>query len=219
MLVRDCMTRHPILISPNWSASEAERLMSENRIRHLPVVEDGKRLVGLITRQRLSMKPEMLGSLNVWEISRYLADLKVKQMMIKRKAIITVDEDRSVERAASLMSENKIGCLPVVDDDDVVVGVVTEVDISRAFQEMLGLPVEGLRVTVRMPNRPGEFAKLTRAIADRGWGVMGIGTFPSRRTPGFYDAVLKIPNVTEEEVRAELSKVEDQEVVDVRSIV
>lgn len=219
MLVRDCMTRHPILISPNWSASEAERLMSENRIRHLPVVEDGKRLVGLITRQRLSMKPEMLGSLNVWEISRYLADLKVKQMMIKRKAIITVDEDRSVERAASLMSENKIGCLPVVDDDDVVVGVVTEVDISRAFQEMLGLPVEGLRVTVRMPNRPGEFAKLTRAIADRGWGVMGIGTFPSRRNPGFYDAVLKIPNVTEEEVRAELSKVEDQEVVDVRAIV
>lgn len=219
MLVRDCMTRHPILISPNWSASEAERLMSENRIRHLPVVEDGKRLVGLITRQRLSMKPEMLGSLNVWEISRYLADLKVKQMMIKRKAIITVDEDRSVERAASLMSENKIGCLPVVDDDDVVVGVVTEVDISRAFQEMLGLPVEGLRVTVRMPNRPGEFAKLTRAIADRGWGVMGIGTFPSRRNPGFYDAVLKIPNVTEEEVRTELSKVEDQEVVDVRAIV
>jgi len=213
------MTRHPILISPNWSASEAERLMSENRIRHLPVVEDGKRLVGLITRQRLSMKPEMLGSLNVWEISRYLADLKVKQMMIKRKAIITVDEDRSVERAASLMSENKIGCLPVVDDDDVVVGVVTEVDISRAFQEMLGLPVEGLRVTVRMPNRPGEFAKLTRAIADRGWGVMGIGTFPSRRNPGFYDAVLKIPNVTEEEVRTELSKVEDQEVVDVRAIV
>ncbi len=219
MLVRDCMTRHPILISPNWSASEAERLMSENRIRHLPVVEDGKRLVGLITRQRLSMKPEMLGSLNVWEISRYLADLKVKQMMIKRKLIVTVDEDRSVERAASLMSENKIGCLPVVDDDDVVVGMLTEVDISRAFQEMLGLPVDGLRVTVRMPNRPGEFAKLTRVLADRGWGVMGIGSFPSRHKPGFYDAVLKIPDVTEEDVRAELSKVEDQEVVDVRSIV
>jgi len=219
MLVRDCMTRHPILISPNWSASEAERLMSENRLRHLPVVEDGKRLAGLITRQRLSMKPEMLGSLNVWEISRYLADLKVKQIMIKRKSVVTVEEDRSVERAASLMSENRIGCLPVVDDDDAVVGVVTEVDISRAFQEMLGLPVDGLRITVRMPNRPGEFAKLTRVIADRGWGVMGIGTFPSRRNPGFFDAVLKIPNVTEEEVRAELSKIEDQNVIDIRSIV
>lgn len=219
MLVRDCMTRHPILISPNWSASEAERLMSENRIRHLPVVEDGKRLVGLITRQRLSMKPELLGSLNVWEISRYLADLKVKQVMIKRKVIVTVEDNRSVERAASLMSENKIGCLPVVDDDDVVVGVVTEVDISRAFQEMLGLPVDGLRVTVCMANRTGEFAKLTRAIADQGWDVMGIGTFPSRRNPGFYDAVLKIPNVTEDEVRAEISKVEGQEVIDVRAIV
>ncbi|MBX3053695.1 MAG: CBS domain-containing protein [Caldilineaceae bacterium] len=219
MLVRDCMTRHPILISPNRPAPEAERLLSENRIRHLPVVGDGKRLVGLITRQRLSMKPEMLGSLNVWEISRYLADLKVKQIMIKRKMIVTVDENRSVERAASLMSENKIGCLPIVDDDDVVVGVVTEVDISRVFQEMLGLPMDGLRVTVRMPNRPGEFAKLARVIADRGWDVIGIGTFPSRRNPGFYDAVLKIPNVTEEEVSAELGKIEEQAVVDVRFIV
>jgi len=219
MLVRDCMTRHPILISPNWSASEAERLMSENRIRHLPVVEDGKRLVGLITRQRLSMKPEMLGSLNVWEISRYLADLKVKQIMIKRKAIVTVDEDRSVERAASLMSENRIGCLLVVDDDEAVVGVVTEVDILRAFQEMLGLPVDGLRVTVRMSNRPGEFANLTRVLADLDWCVMGIGTFPTRRKPGFYDAVLKISDVTEEEVRAELSKIEGQEVIDVRATV
>ncbi len=49
--------------------------------------------------------------------------------------------------------------------------------------------------------------------------VMGIDTFPSRHKPGFYDAVLKIPDVTEEEVRAELSKVEDQEGVDVGSIV
>lgn len=219
MLVRDCMTRHPILISPNWSASEAERLMSENRIRHLPVVEDGKRLVGLITRQRLSMKPEMLGSLNVWEISRYLADLKVRQIMIKRKGIVTVDQERSVERAASLMSENRIGSLPVVDADDAVVGVVTEVDISRAFQEMLGLPVDGLRITVRMPNRPGEFAKLTRVIADQGWDVIGIGTFPSRRSPGFYDAVLKIPNVLEDEIRSALTGIEEQEIIDIRAIV
>lgn len=218
MLVRDCMTRHPILISPNWSASEAERLMSENRIRHLPVVEDGKRLIGLITRQRLSMKPELLGSLNVWEISRYLSDLKVRQIMIKRKSIVTVDEDRSVERAASLMSENRIGCLPVVDGDDAVIGVVTEIDISRAFQEMLGLPVDGLRITVRMPDRPGEFAKLTRAIADLGWDVMGIGTFPSRRKSGFYVAVVKLPNVTEAEARSELGKIEEQEIIDIRSI-
>lgn len=84
---------------------------------------------------------------------------------------------------------------------------------------MLGLPVDGLRITVCMPNRPGKFATLTRVIDDRDWGVMGIGTSPLRRNPGFYDAVLNIPNVIEEEMHAESSKIEEQEVVDVRSIV
>lgn len=217
MLVKDCMTRHPVMISPGWSASEAQRLMADNRLRHLPVVEDGKRLVGLITRQRLSMKPDALGSLNVWEISRYLSDLKVKQLMIKRSALHTIAEDRTVERAASVMSEHRVGCLPVLEEGGVVLGIVTEIDISRAFQEMLGLPAEGVRVTVRMPNRPGEFGKLTRKLGENGWGVMGVGTFPSRKDPTSYLVVVKIPGVSLDEVEEELSSIPDQSVVDIRA--
>lgn len=219
MLVRDCMTRHPVTIAPEAPAAEAERLLTENRIRHLPVVGDGKRLVGLVTRQRLALKPDMLTSLDVWEIARYLANLRVRDVMIRRKSVITVAEDRTVERAAAIMTDNRVGCLPVVDEDDVVVGIITEADISKAFQEMLGLPSEGVRVTVRMPNRPGEFAKLTRVIADQGWGVMGIGTFPTRKDPSTYNAVLKIPHVSPDEVLEVLSRVPDQKVIDIRTVV
>lgn len=217
MLVKDCMTRHPILIAPETPASEAERLMVENHIRHLPVVADGKRLAGLLTRSRLALQADVLGSLNVWEITRYITHLKARDLMVKRRSIQVIDPDRTVERAAALMSEHKIGCLPVVEEGDVVAGIVTEVDVLRAFQEMLGLPSEGVRVTVRMPNRPGEFAKLTRTLAGLGWGVMGIGTFPARKDPNQYYAVLKIPGVTVESVREELGKIPDQEVVDVRN--
>ena len=71
MLVKDYMTRHPIMIAPDTPAVDAQNLMIENNVRHLPVVGDGKRLLGLITRERLRVPPTDLGSLNVWEISRF----------------------------------------------------------------------------------------------------------------------------------------------------
>ena len=115
MLIRDCMTRHPILAPLTMRASEAQALMVENNIRHLPVVGDGKRLAGLITRERLSVKADMLGSLNVWEISRFLSDQRVSDLMVKVADLMTITPDRTVERAAAMMTEHKIGCLPVVE--------------------------------------------------------------------------------------------------------
>jgi acetoin utilization protein AcuB len=216
MLINDCMTRHPVLVAPATTASEAQRLMVENQIRHLPVVESGKRLVGLITRQRLALKPDALGSLNVWEISRYLAGLTVQQVMVKRKDLVTITPDRTIERAAAMMTSHKIGCLPVVEEGNIVVGIVTETDLLNSFQVMLGLPSEGVRVTVRMPDRMGEFVKLMSVLVERKWGVMGIGHFPARRAPGFYDVVVKIPGVTIEEVKAAIQSVPEQQIIDIR---
>ncbi len=181
MLVQDCMTRHPIMVSKNTPAGEAQQIMAENKVRHLPVVADGKQLVGLVTRTRLALKSDALGSLNVWEISRYVSDLAVKDLMLKRRQVQIISPTRTIERAARLMTDYRIGCLPVVEDRDVVVGIITEVDVMRAFQEMMGLPSAGVRVTMRMPNQPGEFNKLMSVVAAQGWGVLGVGSFP---TPG-----------------------------------
>ena len=219
MLVKDCMTRHPVMVPPTTPAPEAQHIMAENKIRHLPVVGDGKRLAGLITRQRLALKADTIASLDVWEITRYLSNLTVKDVMLKAADVHTITPDRTIERAAAILTEHKIGCLPVVEEGDVVVGILSEVDLLRSFQEMLGLPAEGVRVTVRMPNKEGEFAKLTAMISQHGLGIMGIGSFPSPRRPGYYDMVLKIPRVTLSEVEAILSRVPDQEIVDIRQFV
>ena len=219
MLVKDRMTRHPIIISMSTKAAEAQKIMAENHIRHLPVTSDGKRLEGLITRTRLSMKPDILGSLNMWEISRQLNNLTVKDVMVKKEDVLTIAADRTIERAAKIMADHKVGCLPVIDEDGSVEGIVSEVDILRSYQELMGLPVDGLRVIVRMPNQKGEFAKLMKALAENDWGVMAIGTYPTRRRDGFYDVVLKIPQVSEATVRQAFSQIEGQEVVDVRSVV
>ena len=219
MLINDCMTRHPVMVPPTMAANEAQKLMVENNIRHLPVVDSGKRLAGLLTTSRFALKADTLSSLNVWEISRYLSDLKVAQIMVKAKDVISITPSRTAERAAAIMAEDKIGCLPVLDDDHCVVGIITERDLLQAFQELLGLPNKGVRVTVRMPNRKGEFVKLMQVIAERQWGVWGVGTYPTRKQPDKYDAVLKIADVSEEDVRAALGAVPEQEIVDIRSVV
>lgn len=221
MLVRDCMTRHPVMVSPDTLITEARRVFVENEIGHLPVVSDGKKLLGLITHTHFSMNMDTLDSLDFWEISRKMSDVKVKNVMIKAKKIITVDPNTTVEFAANLLSEHNIGCLPVVDEENQVVGMITTIDLLRSYQEMLGLPTPGVRVTVRMPAKKrgySEFAKLISSIADQDWGVMGIGTFPTPNHPENYDAVLKIPGVSMESVRQVIESIPDQHIVDIREV-
>ncbi len=219
MFVKDYMTRHPIMIAPEMKAAEAQKIMSENKVRHLPVVGDGKRLVGLVTRQRLVLKPDAMASLNVWEITRFLSEMTVRQVMLPAKQVKTINPSNTFERAARILADHKISCLPVLDDDGTVVGILSEVDLLRGIQDMLGMMAEGVRVTMQMPNKEGEFAKLSSIVAEQGWGIMGIGSYPTPRREGYYQMVLKIPRVTVEQVHEVLSRVPDQEIIDIRTVV
>ncbi|MFN8457386.1 MAG: CBS domain-containing protein [Anaerolineae bacterium] len=189
MIVKDYMTRHPILISPDMRVTEAQKIMSENNIRHVPVVGDGKRLQGLVTRQRLSIPAEKLTSLDVWEITRYLSDLTVGKVMVKGPDLQTIHPIAPIEEAADVMIRHKIGGLPVIEDGGVVVGIITETDLLRELQNLLGANEAGWRATVRVPDRVGEFSKITRAMLEHGWGIMAMGSVRSPKQPGYWDVV------------------------------
>ncbi|MEP7358242.1 MAG: CBS domain-containing protein [Anaerolineales bacterium] len=216
MLVRDYMTRHPIMVGPAVPVAEAQRLMIENHIRHLPVVEDGKRLLGLVTRQRLSIAPEVLGSLDVWEITRYLSDLTTGKVMITGGDLRTIGPDATLEEAAELMIAHKLGGLPVVEDGQVVVGIITETDLLRELQHLLGGRDAGWRAVIRVPDREGEFRKIVRVINDKGWGMMAMGSVRSPRHPGFWDVLVKVRHCKRDELAAALAAIDGQEIVDLR---
>ena len=99
MLVKDCMTRHPVMAPPTMLAAEAQHLMQENHIRHLPVVGDGKRLLGLVTQMSFSLDPGTLGSLDVWEITRHLSRLTYLQVDLTR---VVAEADAQSKRVATL---------------------------------------------------------------------------------------------------------------------
>lgn len=217
MLVKDYMTRHPIMIPPTMAAAEAQKIMVENKVRHLPVVGDGKRPLGLVSRQSLRIPPADLGSLNVWEIARYLSEMKVKDLMVKLEDMVTIGPNATLEEAAETMATKKFGCLPVVEDN-VVVGVITETDMLLQLADLLGRHVTGLRIVARVPEKVGGYAKVLNIFWTHNWALYATGSIPAPRRPGYWDMVLKVLDVSKEEVVAALGELEEVEIVDVREI-
>ena len=133
MKVRELMTREPLSVPVDTPVVDARRLMLERRIRHL-LVKDGGRLAGIVTDRDIRLNlPSPATSLSVWEINYLLARMTVASVMTS--TVITVDPNRDVAEAASIMLDHKVGALPVVDGGTVV-GIMTETDILRAFTRL-----------------------------------------------------------------------------------
>ena len=216
MLVKDYMSRHPFMLEEETSIVDAQRYMSKVDVRHLPVVGDGKRLLGLITRETLMIEPGSLDSLDVWEITRYLSGMKVKKIMIKARDVYTIDENATIEDAAVLMIENKIGCLPVLKDR-VEVGVITQEDLLVQLCRLLITRRPGLRIAVSMPDKTGETQKLLDCIKNQGWEIQSMGGMPDPKDETRYSHVVKIiADVPMKEVENIINQIEGQEVRDIR---
>ena len=167
LLVRDSMTRELVTVGPETAAAEALALCRENRIRHLPVLEGG-RLVGVISDRDLRAAIPALGDSARAEA---LQHVRVASEMI-RDAVTARPED-PIEDAAMMMYERKIGCLPVIDGEDLV-GIVTSSDVLRALVRLVGAHKPGSRLEVALPSRSGSLAEVTGIIRDRGVDVVSV---------------------------------------------
>ena len=195
MLVEERMTPNPMTITPDTSFPDALRIIRENRFRHLPIVNEKGKLIGVVSeRDLLHAAPSSATSLSVFEMNYLLANLQIREIMSSPP--ITVPEDAPLEEAARVMIENNIGFLPVMWDDELR-GVITETDIFRAFVEILGGGVDVKRVTLRMPNVPGELARITKVIADLGGNLCAIASFRGD-DPEYAHITLRLEGVDED---------------------
>lgn len=176
MFVRDRMSSPPVTITPRTPYQEALKLMQDRGFRRLPVVNKKGELIGIVSeRDLLYAAPSQASSLSIWELNYLLSRLEIQTIMTKK--VITTTPDTPIEDAANVMAAKKIGGLPVVDDDNHVVGVITETDIFKAFVEMLGTGQPGLRLTLEIPERVGVLAELSLAIAEEGGNIISVGSF------------------------------------------
>jgi acetoin utilization protein AcuB len=145
MRVKEMMTKNPITVQPDTLVLDAQRVMKENNIRRLPVVEKDK-LVGIVTKHDLfEATPSPPTSVSIHDLHYLLSKMKVKEIM--KKNPITITPETPFEDALRIGQEKKIGSFPVVDDGKLV-GITTESDIVRFLIHALGIHEEGSRITI-----------------------------------------------------------------------
>lgn len=211
MLVKDRMTLGPVTITPFTTFPEAFRIIRERRIRHLPVVDEEGKLIGIVAQtDLLHASPSTATTSTVFEMSYVLANLHVKEVMSSPP--ITVAEDAPLEEAARVMVEKKIGCLPVMRDSELV-GMITETDIFAVFVEVLGGEEASLRITVRVADVRGELARLASVISGLGGNICSVARFRGE-DPAHCYVTFRLEGVDEERLVPAL-EAEAEEVVHV----
>ena len=149
MLVRRRMTRDVVTVPSTATVADALDMLNAHTIRHLPVVDGGK-VVGILSDRDLRLA--MTGRPDETSVSDVLTPDP-----------LTVSSGDIVERAARILVDHNVGCVPVVDDGELV-GIVTASDLLRSYVELVGGREKHARIELLAPDRPGELARVVRLI-------------------------------------------------------
>jgi acetoin utilization protein AcuB len=218
MLVKDQMTPNPLTVTPDTPITEAQEKMQQHNIRHLPVVDENLQVVGLLNRETmLQAMPWSAEHLSTFETQYILSKVKAKNVMLRD--VITITEDIGVEEAARIMVDHKFRCLSVVRDG-ILVGIITDIDLLSVTIEMLGARLPGIRLSVLIPYRVGQIAKLTGNIADIGGNLTAFGTWSTEEVTqrGMMGITMKVTEVSKEELLASIQKLEVFEILEAKEV-
>lgn len=173
MLVRNWMTTDVVTIAPDTSVLKIGKLMREKNIRRLPVVNAKGELVGIVSdRDVRDASPSKATTLDMYEMRYLLAELKANAIMTANP--ITVKPTDTVEKAAMIMLDNKIGGLPVLDDDGRLCGIIADHDVFKALVNITGVREGGFQIGFAIPNVQGGMRPVFDILRKRGARILSV---------------------------------------------
>jgi acetoin utilization protein AcuB len=203
MKVRDFMQTDVISIETKTSIMEAQMIMREQKIKRLPVLKNGK-LIGLVTKHMLlEATPSTGTSLSVFELHYLLSKMTVDDIMVKDP--VTIPSDYPLEEVIWLGKKHGIAGFPVVDDNNLV-GIITEHDISGVLSEVLGLESDGTRITVEgLGDKLGELREIIGVLDHHATPLLSIMSIPRKKKDDWF-LVIRVQASETEEIVADLEK-------------
>ncbi len=147
MLIREWMTEDVVTVSPTCSMLKASKLMKDNKIRRLPVINEKKEVVGIVSdRDIKDASPSKATTLAIHELHYLLSEIQIKDIMTADP--ITVLNTDTVESATYILEKNGFGSLPVVNEDDELVGIITDADIFKIYVAVTGSHYGGIQIAL-----------------------------------------------------------------------
>jgi acetoin utilization protein AcuB len=166
MFVSNSMTRKVITVEPDDGIFKAQELMAKNKIRHLPVTESGKRLIGVVTDRdiRSALPYKFFKSAPSETEKKNFAELKIKDIMTKDP--ITISPAYTIQDALLVIQDARVGALPVVKEDGTLTGIISVRDLLRAFINVLGIGEPGTLLCILVEEKVGQLKKIVDAITE-----------------------------------------------------
>jgi acetoin utilization protein AcuB len=168
MFVSRSMTRKVVTVSKDTSLLDAQALMQQHKIRHLPVVEGENLLIGIVTdRDIRSALPYHLakGTAEIEEREKFM-QLKVADVMTAQP--VTISPAHTLQDALLLIQEMHVGAFPVVDHDGRLTGIISVRDLLRAFTNVLGIGQPGTLLCILVDDKVGQLKRIVDAITEEG---------------------------------------------------
>jgi acetoin utilization protein AcuB len=166
MFVARRMQKNPVTMPPSASLYEAQEKMRMRSIHQIPVVSEDGKLLGIISDRDIRgtvLPVGMIPGFTAEEAEKFLKNTPVEKVM-KRKVIVATLAD-TLEDAIGMLYNFKINALPVVNDEDKVVGIISRTNVLEAFIEVIGMGTISSRLDVVIPDRPGSLAQVVGIIS------------------------------------------------------
>jgi len=173
MLVEEIMKTDVFTLSSDQTVQDVMDLFKEKRIRHAPIVDDGK-VVGIVTDRDLKDAVP-----SRFTVAPKGEPYKKKVAEIMTPNPVTTHPLDFVEEVAMIFYEQKIGCIPVVSNDELV-GFLTETDLLYTFIELTGAHQPGSQIEVRVENRSGILYEVSKVFHEQNVNVLSVLVYPHR---------------------------------------
>ena len=202
MFVATRMTKHPLTVEPSATLNEASKIMKNNHFHRLPVVENGK-LVGYFSdRDLMRVSPSPATTLSRYEVRELLDKLTVREIM--KKDVVTVQESATIEEAALIMYNHKVGGLAVLSDVGMLVGIITATDILKTFVDLMELKSGKTRFTIEVDDKVGVVHDIAGVFVENGLSIDSLIT--CRQDSGKYEIVVRGDVPDEEDLKRKIEQ-------------
>ncbi|ASF40180.1 acetoin utilization protein AcuB [Halobacillus halophilus] len=186
MLVEEIMKTEVITLSPEETIETALKLLHENHIRHLPIVDENNEVIGIVSDRDVRD-----ASPSIFEEDASPDELKNPIRTIMTYPVTTVHPLDFVEEVASIFYEQEIACVPVTRDD-ILVGIITEKDMLYTLIQLTGTHVQSSQIEVKVINKPGILPQVMQVFGQRKVNISSVLIYPYKPDPKYKVIVVRI---------------------------
>ena len=208
MLVKNWMSKEVITVDPDDSMQDAIYMLQEQNIKILPVM-DKEKIVGIITDRDLKKaSPSDATTLDMHELLFLISKIKVRDLM--KKQVYTANPDDTVEEAAAVLLEKKISGVPVVDENNRLLGIITRSDIFKVLISLTGMGKKGVQFAIRIKDMPGPIKEVRELIHEYGARTASILSSWDNAPPDYLNIYFRVYRIDRQKLPSLLDKIKEK---------